>query len=33
MLVAMLGDLVILAMLVVLVPYWVYKLVTEDRDK
>lgn len=29
----MLGDLVILGLLVDLVPYWVYKLVTEDRDK
>lgn len=29
----MVGDLVILGMLVGLVGYWVYKLVTEDRDK
>lgn len=29
----MLGDLVILGLLVGLVSYWVYKLVTEDRDK
>lgn len=29
----MLGDLVILGLLVGLVSYWVYKLVTEERDE
>jgi hypothetical protein len=32
MIVAMLGDLIILTLLVGLVVYWVYKLATEDRD-